>query len=223
MLFDNLTPSIIIVVGLFGATTVSASNNDKVLSGSERRVIDGSIEPEKIYDYLKYGSLIRGYELRVRGNLGDKLSFEDQEVLRKMAVQDPIEQAAISEEYKQARAHLCANRGNMTPVEIAKQWSRIALEWRLKNEARYRKGMQSLSAEGRQVVEDYIATEMVPRIKMGAPEDSVELAREDPEGFMEAVEIECYFAENGQLPPDIERQYDELFETLKAKGRSNQD
>lgn len=220
MRFGNLTPSIIIVVGLLGATTVSASNDNKVLSGSERRVIDGSLEPEKIYDYFKYGSLIRGYELRVRGHLADRLSFEDQEVLSKLAVQDPIEQAAVSEGYKQARTHLCANRGNMTPVEIARQWSQLALDWRLKNEARYRRGIESLSAEGRQIVEDYVATEIVPGIRMAVPGDSVEFAREHPEEFMEAVESECYFAENGRFPPDEERLYEEFEKALKEEQRT---
>jgi len=198
---------------------VSAGNDEKILSGSDRKVIDGSIEPEKISDYFKYGSLIRGYG-RARDDLHNKLSFEDGEILRKMAAEDPIEQAAISEWYKQARTHLCANRRNMNPVEIAKQWSQIALEWRLRNEARYRRGIETLSAEGRQIVENYIATKIVPGIKVGAPEDSVKFAREHPEAFMEAVESECYFAENGEFPPDEKRRYDEFEEALKEERRS---
>lgn len=223
MLFDNLTSSIIIIVGLLGVTTVSASDSDKVLSGSERIVIDGSREPEKIYDYFKYGPLIRDYELRVRGHLADRLSFEDQEIMSKLAVQEPIEQAAVAEWYKQAQIHLCANRGSMTPVEIARQSTQIARDWRLKNEARYRRGMKSLSAEGRQIVEDYVATEIVPGIRMPVSGDSVELARVHPEEFMKAVESECYFVENGQFPPDEERLYEEFEKTLKAKERSNPD
>ena len=222
MPFDRLIPSIIIVAGFLGVTTVSASNDDKILSGPERGVIDGSIEPEKISDYFKYGSLIRWYGRRAQGDLRNKLSFEDQEILRKMAVQDPIEQEAVTEWYRQARIHLCANRGNMTPVGIARQWSEIALEWRLKNEARYRRGIESLSADGQQIVEAYVATEIVPGIKIGIPEDSVEFAREHPETFMEAVESECYFAESGRFPPNEERLYEEFEEALKEERR-NQD
>lgn len=221
MLGDRLTPSIIAVVVLLGAITVSAGNNDKVVSGTERKVIDGAIEPEKISDYFKYGSLIRDYG-RARDDLHNKLSFEDEEILRKMAHQDPIEQTAVSEWYKQARTHLCANRGNVTPVEIARQWSQLALEWRLKNEARYRRGIESLSAEGRQIVEDYVATRIVPGIKVGVSEDSVEFARKHPEAFMEAVESECYFAENGRFHPDEERLYEEFEKALKEERR-NQD
>jgi hypothetical protein len=133
---------------------VSAGNDDRILSGSERKVIEGSIEPEKISDYFKYGPLIRAYGRRAQGDLRNKLSVDDQEILRKMAVQEPIEHEAVTEWYRQARIRLCANRGNMTPVEIAKQSSQIALEWRLRNEARYRRGIESLSAAGRQKMAD---------------------------------------------------------------------
>jgi hypothetical protein len=205
MFLAKSTLCVMIVAGFFVVSYAMAGGKDppsdsrfEPLPGS---TVYGSEEPEKIFDYLKYHRLISGYTVQVRGNLAEKLSLEDQQVLLDMAIRDPIDMEPITEEYRQGRLHICANRGNMTPVEIAEEWSRIALVWRLKNEDRLRQGLDALSDEGRQVVEDYVAQEIVPNLAQSSPSGGIEDVKRNPEAFMESVELECYVAENGEFPP----------------------
>lgn len=214
-----------IAVEFFTVSTAMASSKDppsnSTLESSLGRVVYGSEEPEKITEYTKYHMLIGGYELRVQGDLGDKLSAKDQQVLRDMAVQGPIERQRLNEEYDRATLHLCANRGSMTPVEIAQARDKNALVWRVTSEARLRKGFDALSDAGRQIVEEYVATEIVPGIVQSAPESSVDHVRRDPGGFREAVELECYFYENGEYPPGVQEEIDEALRKT-GRGRTTQ-
>ena len=171
-------------------------------------------------DYLKYSRLVRSY---VRSALDDQLCSEDREVLREMELRDPAERQPISDAYSEARLRLCARRGSMTPVEIADEWSRMVLEWRIRNVARYRKGLDALSEAGRAVVEEYLATEIVPRLNVPAEGDATRQALEDPEGFMEAVELECYFVEHGEHPPEVQQRLDEFERKMREEDWRERD
>lgn len=226
MVLDKLIPSAIIAIGLFGGSSVAADSKDPKHNAAgapleEGQVIDGSVEPEEIYDSVKYRLFISHYGWRARDALAEKISFEDQEVLRSLAVRDSIDQEPIDEAYSQARRHLCANRGSMSPVEIARESKRIVDEWLSRTEARYRKGLDALSKPGREVVERFVATEIVPGIKTEARSDAIQKAKEDPEGFMEAVEVECYYVENGELPPGMQEQVDEFFSEMDEEERQD--
>jgi hypothetical protein len=174
------------------------------MAGSDRTPV--SLERSR-EDYCKYSRLIRSY---VRSELDDRLSAEDREVLRELELRDAIEGQPISDAYSEARRRLCAKRDSMTPVEIAEEWSRMVLEWRTRNVARYRKGLDALSEAGRAVVEEYLATEIVPGLNLPAEGDATLVALEDPEGFMEEVEIECYFVEHGEYPPEVQQAFEEF-------------
>ena len=171
-------------------------------------------------DYLKYSRLIRSY---VRSKLDDRLSAEDREVLRELELRDAIEGQPISDAYNEARRSLCARRGSMTPVEIAEEWSRMVMEWRAGNVARYRKGLDALTEAGRAAVEEYVAAEIVPKLNVRPEGDSIAEALEDPEGFMEAVELECYFVEHGEFPPEVQQRLEEFERRLMEEDWQERD
>lgn len=171
----------------------------------EKPTTDRSLE-----DYLKYSRLVRS-ERRVAA----RLSPEDRKVLQELAVRDAADGELITRAYSEARLRLCAKRTSMTPAEIAEEWSRMVLEWRLGHVTRYLKGLEALSEAGRNAVEEYLATEIAPKLDVPAEADAIESAIEDPEGFMEAVELECYFAEHGEYPPEVQQQFDEFERKLR--------
>lgn len=221
MLLAKLVLYALILASSFTVSKVmaEADNNDPP-NATTGHVSDGSLEPDKIPKTARYAFLISGYELRVRPALADKLSPEDEKVLRELAARNRIDQEPINESYNQARLHLCANRHSMSPVALAQAWTKIIEEWRAKTEARYEQGLNALSKPGRQLVEEFVETSIVPGIKTSARGDAVQTARDDPEIFMEEVEIECYYVENGRFPPHVQEEFDRVIQEMDEEERN---
>lgn len=192
---------------LSGLLVLSAVNANESESGLGIVHIDGAVEPEKIPDRVRYGMFVKRYSLDIRDHLIQKLSHQDDAILNSVVAQDEVAEQSEDAQYQADMLTLCLNRGNKTPVAVARDLEQVVDAFYDRRVNRYLRGFASLSPPGRQVVESYIANTIVPH-SMATVFDSVAWAKNDPTDFLESLAISCYVAETGELPEELKQRLD---------------
>lgn len=180
--------------------------------------IEGSLEPDKIPDWLKYRVFASMYNVYI-DELVQKLSARDHAILDTLTTEREYWQTSESARYGRGFLDLCTNRSNMDAVTFARDYERIAAESNNRGADRTRKAIQSLSSSGRQAVENYIEETITPKLSFPRT-NSVDSALKDPESAMFNLEIMCYMQINGEPPPEMQRMM-ECFRQQRGIGPDN--
>ena len=164
--------------------------------------IEGSIEPEKIPDFLKYRMFVAMYNVYI-DEFVQELSPRDHAILNALSAGTEYWQVSQNARYGQEFLNLCANRLKMDAVILAQESERIAVESKARGADRTRQAIESLSSAGRQMVERFIEETITPKLSFPLT-NSVDLALKDPDDFMYNLEISCHVAINGEYPPEVQ-------------------
>ncbi len=165
--------------------------------------IEGSIEPEKIPDFLKYRMFVAMYNVYI-DEFVQELSPRDHAILNALSVGTEYWQISENARYVQEVLSLCTNRSKMDAVTLARESERIASEFNARGAHRTRQAIESLSSAGRQTVERFIEETITPKLSFPLT-NSVDLALKDPDDFMYDLEIMCHTYINGEPPPEVQR------------------
>lgn len=165
--------------------------------------IEGSIEPEKIPDFLKYRRFVTMYSVYI-DDLVQELTSRDHTILDALTVGTEHWQISENARYVKEFLSLCTNRFKMDAVTLARESERIAAESNARGADRTRNAIESLSSAGRLAVETYIEETITPKLSFPLT-NSVDLALKDPDDFMYGLEIMCHTYTNGEPPPEVQR------------------
>ena len=163
----------------------------------------GSENPEMIPDFLKYSM----FELRYNPYLTEltqNLTTDDHSILMNVKSETDYWREVEGEKYKQAIVGLCARSAELDPVAVAMESEQIALNHNNRTAARMKDAIDSLSPNGHRAVVDYIELEITPKLTYPQT-NSVTLAEDDPDSYLESFAVICYTMANRDFPPEIKK------------------
>jgi len=140
-----------------------------------------------------------------------------------LSTQEGAEMKAEGDRFNQALIQICTNKRNKHAITLAGEMDIIVNQFWATRETRYRKGIASLSAAGRQMVESFIEENIVPNSRAAVIESGVDGATNDPEGFLRSLEDRCYVAIHGEFPAEMQEKYDRAAEQMSERLRSQRD
>lgn len=164
---------------------------------------EGETEPDKIPDHLKYRRFVGVYNIYL-DELVQHLSRQDHAILSNLKIDADTWRFADNEQYSRDFLNLCTSSSNMDAVAYAREYERIAAESNNRFAERVRRAFNSLSSDGRQLVENYIAEKITPKLSHPI-KTAVDYALEDPEQTLFQRELMCYMQINGEPPPKLAR------------------
>lgn len=164
---------------------------------------EGAANPEMIPDFLKYQSFAIRYNVYLT-ELVQQLSSRDHAVLTTLTSESEYWLVSENERYTREFLNLCTNKLQFDPVSLAREYERAARESNNRNADRIREAITSLSSTGRQAVEEYISSVVTPKLSFPR-KNSIDLAEEDPEGFLINFDIMCHLHMYGEPPPELKR------------------
>lgn len=179
--------------------------------------VDGSKEPEKIPYFMKYGTFVLRYQYSVRDQLVQQLTARDDAILYALSTGNATWNVTESARFEREFLQFCSNWANKDAVTLVKEYEQISANSFARRADRSRQAIDSLSDAGRQIVEKFVEETIAATISMSV-RDSADLALEDLDGDMYFLEISCYQAHTGELPPEIQR-INECFQEQPAVGR----
>lgn len=164
---------------------------------------EGATEPDKIPDHLKYRVFVLKYNIYL-DELVQYLSRQDHAILSNLKVDAENWRIANNEQYSRDFLNLCTSSSNMDAVAYAREYERIAAESNNRFAERVQRAFNSLSSDGRQLVNKYIAGEITPKLSHPI-KTAVDYAMENPEQTLFEREWMCYMQINSEPPPKLAR------------------
>lgn len=164
---------------------------------------EGETEPDKIPDHLKYRVFVLKYNIYL-DELVQHLSRQDHAILSNLKIDADTWRFADNEQYSRDFLNLCTSSSNMDAVVYAREYERIAAESNNRFAERVRRAFNSLSSDGRQLVENYIAEKITPKLSHPI-KTPVDYALEDPEQTLFGRELMCYMQINGEPRPEMKK------------------
>jgi hypothetical protein len=177
--------------------------------------ISGARDPSRVPYSHKYSFFIATYPT-FREVLLPQLSGDDDAILSALADQEEYWVGVENAQHMESLRSVCAVRQSLNAVALANRIDSLAKQFRDNRGNRYRNAMRQLSTEGRQAVEEFVETSIVPGIETGLP-NIVEYARANPSEYKDSVEIDCYVADHGELPPDVKEMAEAQIEKRKRE------
>jgi len=177
---------------------------------------EGATEPDKIPDHRKYRVFVMKYNVYL-DELVQKLSTQDHAVLHNLKISEDGARVTDNDLYGQAFLNLCATSIHMDAVTYAKEAKRIADESNDRFVLRVEQAFASLSSNGRQLVEQYIAEEITPS-QSHQIKTIVDYAIEDPEQILFHRELTCHQQMTGELHPILKRTMECAQQRMQTTG-----
>lgn len=184
--------------------------------------VDGAINPEKVPAFMKYHAFFSEYEAGYRRVVLPQLSAQDDALLLSAASRSEETHRAAGQRYEAKLVELCTTGSNADYSALVQMRERIARESNEGVGEHYRKALAELSPAGQRTVEQFIASEVTPRIVTSLPK-SDDWFKNDQEGAREDFELSCFVAQHGRYPDDVQRQMDAEMERAQQEGRRRLD
>ena len=198
-------------IGVFGGMKVGA-NESNLESADE--VGQANVLPY----FVKYGILVGSYADVFGAQLSGQLSPKDSALLENLAATNPDWEANENVRYHAELVELCSNRAGKDVVDLAAEYDAIAASSNQRRASRYREAMDSLSAEGRARVDQFVEVKIVANTSVSSPDIStLPFATTNPEAFQHLVDNECHRILYGSYLPEYEAALEEDAELAKAR------
>lgn len=177
--------------------------------------ISGASNPSQVPYSTKYSLFVSVYPT-FRNTLLPQLSGNDDAILSALVDQEEYWVGVENAEHIESLRSLCSLRQSYNAVALANRSENLNKRFQDNRANRYRNAINAMSSEGKQAVEDFIESTIVPGTETGRS-NIVEFAKAHPDDFAKSFEIDCYAAEHGKLPPDVQKIAEEEFEKRKRE------
>lgn len=174
--------------------------------------IDGAVDPTAVPYRIKVDAFLGLYLQAYRPELLPLLSPADSALLDQLAPAEMAHQEQDGNAYLAGLAAVCGNANGMDAVALARRETALEDALHESQTARYRAGLQQLSAAGRTVIERFMDETVAPNVRFTQSE-TIRFAMEDEEEFRHAFNALCEASLNGRTPHPV---LDEL-----ARGESD--
>ena len=178
--------------------------------------VDGSKNPEKIPDYMKYHIFFQEYVNGFRNQLITHITSNDDKILSDAAAGLEGWHIQESARYHNAILELCFEPLTDGYIAQVRKGEGLAAETNRRAGEHYRTVIGSLSVQGYEAVESLVSTKITPNMKTSVF-DADRWFADDPEGAKKEFETGCYVAINGHYPPEVQAVLDENMEIAKQR------
>lgn len=185
------------------AMTNTPLNSQELTAVQEEAAIkvDGAKEPHRIPTYLKMQGFFSFCEHN-SDRLASSLGANDQKLLREFAAQNGSRRDVEYADYIQTITPVCGSVDNLDAASLANVIEKLTEEWNERKTDRYLRILATLSPEGRETVEDFIAAEITPSISYSSSDVRV-LAAKAPEDASTSSTASCPHRDLRNLVPRI--------------------
>lgn len=185
------------------------------MTSAPPKVVDGSTSPQDVPYFMKYGLFFRKYEPGFRYAIVRDLSSRDDAILASTSANQKNWEVYEQNRYKSDFLKICANRQGKDAITLARETDRAANESNNRRAAQYRDALDSLSENGRKLVEEFVEAKITPGIR-SAIGSNEEFAVADPDGFSGWIEVSCHRVLTGVYPDEVQQAFDQYERQLQS-------
>lgn len=193
---------------LLGGTAVSANEDS---TGENSRS-----QSEELPYFVKYGAFVGTFSDVFGAQLASQLSANDHGILSYLAETNADWELTESVKYNAELVDFCSARAGKAAVSLAKQYDGIAARSNERRAARYRKAIDSLSTQGKALVEQFVEEKIAAQIRMSVP-SVVPLATSDPDEFNFSLDNACQRILYGEYSPEHKAALEKGAEETRVK------
>ena len=162
-----------------------------------------SADDEELPYYVKYGVLVGAYADVFGAQIEPQLSPDDRARLSNLANTNAEWEISENARYEAEIADYCASLGGKSDRLLATEYDQIAARSNERRAQRYKRAIDSLSASGKQIVDDFVEQKISAHTRFSAP-TSASLNDAELEDLVFVIKNECHKVMTGEYTSEYE-------------------